>query len=651
MSNSNGSPTTPNAPVLVLGKEWEPVGGGAFGVAALNVLRALAGDAATLALDWTTHSPPASYVAATNTSTIRPIPHLCRAPDRVEVLTLRGRREHPALFGALAHQAAHQRHTRWADQAQLPPAVLAVANVLEELRVEYACITVRPQDAKYLRAAAISNPPPLHSGTRWHLASYAALTVGRVDSGVHLPQALAPVRQALTDALGDHAFQSLRDMWTDALLIPDEQPHRLVAIAERWARFVYGRSSSWGMADAGTCQDRRVTLGSRGHPDGTSSIGSPGTTGGAEADEFADPGMPGVPGTLSDAARVLADRDPARAVLDNDELAADEASIEQAERRRSQRDSDAKARERAKQRAKKKLAEFPHNDIGDPNVDPPLPDYDADDQDDMSTADEPARQDIKTQEVAGSARPNRKAATFKEPTPEDRALAKKIGVVLRKAQFRERTSVKRDEQVPPGRLRGRELVLGEAQRAMGQEVTARPFRTVRKRHGEEPPLRAGIMVDTSGSMGWASAIMGRIIWMLSHAVTNCDGKVCAVTFGGSPGLVVRPGSPPTNVRQLTGHGGREQFIEGFEVLDGAVDLVEGNGARLLIVVSDGFYSPRQRAGAADLVSRMLRRGGAVLWIADGLVSAPPGVAHLDARPLEELPVRIAEALAQHLRQS
>lgn len=624
--------------------ETPPPGATEFDRQARVAFRALCDGDDSIRFDWGDGARIGHFDPATEQSTFRPVPYLCGSINGVELLSVEGRRSDPVMFGALVHQAAHHRHTQWTDlPPNIPDSVLRVARVLEELRAEYQHVAHRPQDAKYLRSAAIVSTPPLTSGALWQVASYAALTLGRIDAGVHLTQPLNPLRTALTNAVGANVLNALYGMWRDALLLPDDSPTRLLRIAQRWVEYVAQPTL---IEEVGTCMDE------------------PGAHPALPDDEFEDPIRPDAPPALALAAEQWSRQDPKAASNEDTQSTQDDAEQEQAERRAQQNTADARKKERAKKRAEKALEKLPSNDAGDPETEPDLDlglddledeSGDSDYNDDSDTEDgppNPSQQQEKTEEDTRVLRRFARDFRFRNPEPDEQSLARKVGIALRKAQFRERTITRTRAEIPPGRLIGREVVLGEAQHATGQTVTAKPFRTTHRRHALQPPLRVGIMVDTSGSMAGLQPIMGTLMWVLAHASTYCDAKLCAVTFGGVPQLVIRPGKPPRRVRECVARGGNEQFEEGFDVIDGTLDLVDSPGARLLFVVSDGNYVPKQRKAAAEATARARRKGVIVLWLRNGPDDdIPPGATPVTIDPIEQLPAVIAAALTDLLRRS
>jgi hypothetical protein len=60
--------------------------------------------------------------------------------------------------------------------------------------------------------------------------------------------------------------------------------------------------------------------------------------------------------------------------------------------------------------------------------------------------------------------------------------------------------------------------------------------------------------------------------------------------------------------------GTEVFGRGFDALDGHLNLVYGEGVKMLVVVSDGQYTSNERANAINAVKMCSDNGVAVLWI-------------------------------------
>jgi hypothetical protein len=80
-----------------------------------------------------------------------------------------------------------------------------------------------------------------------------------------------------------------------------------------------------------------------------------------------------------------------------------------------------------------------------------------------------------------------------------------------------------------------------------------------------------------------------------------------------PGL--RKGERLRNVRVWSGRDGWEQFDYAFRALDGELNLLNGKGARLLVVVSDGQYGGTGQDVARDKwLKYCVRNGVGVVWL-------------------------------------
>jgi len=80
-------------------------------------------------------------------------------------------------------------------------------------------------------------------------------------------------------------------------------------------------------------------------------------------------------------------------------------------------------------------------------------------------------------------------------------------------------------------------------------------------------------------------ILARTSWM-------SDATSATVCFGEQVTAVTRPGHVPTHVRQFHANDDTEPFCQALDALDGALGLSRsGDGARLLVVVSDSYYTP------------------------------------------------------------
>jgi hypothetical protein len=87
-----------------------------------------------------------------------------------------------------------------------------------------------------------------------------------------------------------------------------------------------------------------------------------------------------------------------------------------------------------------------------------------------------------------------------------------------------------------------------------------------------------------------------------------------VYFGSDVFSTLKPGEHLTEVNVYTAPDGTEKFDDAFRAVDGGLNLINGTGARLLVVVSDGHYVADEFAKATATVARCARSGVAVLWL-------------------------------------
>ena len=200
------------------------------------------------------------------------------------------------------------------------------------------------------------------------------------------------------------------------------------------------------------------------------------------------------------------------------------------------------------------------------------------------------------------------------PSGPERAAAVKVAQLLEKAKYRERDAVEISSIVPPGRLRTRAMVQGAALKSKGIMTQVEPWRRTVRKHVDDPTLTLGVLVDISGSMGEAMEPMATTAWVMSEAVKRVQGKAAMVYFGESVFPTLKPGQHLDKVQVYTAPDGTEKFNKAFKALDGGLNLLNGSGARLLVVVSDGCYTGEEQQQARKWVTACESAGVGVLWL-------------------------------------
>jgi hypothetical protein len=215
------------------------------------------------------------------------------------------------------------------------------------------------------------------------------------------------------------------------------------------------------------------------------------------------------------------------------------------------------------------------------------------------------------------------------PTTAEQAAARKLARHLRAAAHRERTAIYTTSATPPGRLRMREALAAEAQRAAGAVPTAQPFQRTIHRHVPSPPLRVAIACDVSGSMYELAGPVASAAWIMARAVSHIgDARSATVIFGAHVRPVTHPGQVPAKVCEFDAADGTERFTEAIDALEAAAELTRPGAARLLVIVSDGHFLPDQCTRGQQRIDGLTATGCGVLWLGLDHRTDPMTGAHL-----------------------
>jgi len=214
----------------------------------------------------------------------------------------------------------------------------------------------------------------------------------------------------------------------------------------------------------------------------------------------------------------------------------------------------------------------------------------------------------------GGSRTNSRLIEKRAPKTDELVASTRIGQYLDKAKYRERDEKQVQSIVPPGRLRTKAILQNKALRAKGVATQVEPFRRTMRKHTDDPTLNVGVMVDISGSMGGAMQPMATTAWVMSEAVNRVQGNCAMVYFGNDVFPTLKAGQRLKEVSVYSAEDGTEKFGNAFSALDGALNLLHGNGARLLVIVSDGEYTHEEKSKCKDIVSKCKEAGVAILWL-------------------------------------
>jgi hypothetical protein len=213
-----------------------------------------------------------------------------------------------------------------------------------------------------------------------------------------------------------------------------------------------------------------------------------------------------------------------------------------------------------------------------------------------------------------TANTNSRLLEARKPMANERAAAVRVGQMLEKAKYRERDLTVRKTVVPAGRLRTRALVQQQALKAVGVNQQVEAWQQKVRKQTDEPTLTIGVMVDISGSMGHAMNPMATTAWVMSEAGRRVQARTAMVYYGQDVFPTLKAGQHLTEVRVYSANDGTEKFDLAFQALDGGLNLLNGTGARLAVIVSDGEYTSPERDAAKKWLRECQKSGVGVLWI-------------------------------------
>ena len=102
-------------------------------------------------------------------------------------------------------------------------------------------------------------------------------------------------------------------------------------------------------------------------------------------------------------------------------------------------------------------------------------------------------------------------------------------------------------------------------------------------------------------------------WILARATSHVtDAKAATVIYGHHVRALTHPGRVPTQVSLFEATDGTERFTRAVDALDAFVDLSRPGAARILINISDGYYTPHETDTGTARLARLRAAGCAVV---------------------------------------
>ena len=467
----------------------------------------------------------------------------------------------PKAAGAIYHEAMHAKHSTWdlvkaAETLKDEPSVLRALHLLEESRIERLGVTERPENRPFLRACALDIV----------LADMDDEGIKKL-SDTRQAAHMAALSLARVDAgvLKDDDVLAIKTQITT--IIPDETMDKLQHIWRQFQGIMYPEYDTERMYTLAREWDKIVQDQAKengepeeGDGDGSGGKGEPGEGGMSQAMK-----------DLMDALSEDAEATETDAQADANQQQKKEENAEKA----AQQNKAAQERNDAKKEASKVFGQ----------------------------GSGPAE-----------AKTNSTLAEVRNPTAKERAAAVQIAKELERARYRDREARRAASVIPPGRLRTRAVIEGTALQAQGIFKQTEPFKRTQRKRVEDPKLTVGLMVDISGSMSAAMQPLAVSAWVMSEATRRVQATIASVYYGYDVFPTLKPGQHFEKVNVYTAPDGTEKFDRAFKALDGQLNLLTGKGARLLVVCSDGQYTPDEQTAAQKWLTRCQQSGVGVLWI-------------------------------------
>jgi hypothetical protein len=471
--------------------------------------------------------------------------------------------------GAIYHEACHAKFSRWSlEQASKDVSNLEfeALSLLEESRIENWGVITEPKNRIFLQACAIDIVLADLKGqlskldTAWSASRLAGLTLARVDAGVLDAADVEPMAEVLNEILGADLIAELRKIWIEFQAHEEHSnPEKLYELAKKWVELVKEKADERGENPEAEAAEQQIVV-----------VVSEGSEGEGEGE-----------GSEVNAKILKALKE----IAENNDITsqgeANDQALEEEQKREIEEDNQ-KSEERNQQKAVARKV-FDRAGAG-------------------------------SGEVVDTGKSNSRLYERRQPTADERASAVKLARQLEKARYRNRNVVEFNTPIPGGKLRSRAMVQQAALRSRGVNQQVDTWRHKKRKQTDKPDLKVAVMVDISGSMGAAMKPMATTAWVMSEAVRRVEGKVGMVYYGEGVFATLKPGQHLRDVQVYTASDNTERFGQAFQAVDGEMNLVNGVGARLIVVVSDGYYQYNERENAKQMLSKAIANGVGVLWI-------------------------------------
>jgi hypothetical protein len=498
-------------------------------------------------------------------------------PETMSPLIRKDHQRYPVVWGLLGHEAAHAHFSHWMDEiderarrgklTKLDAKYLGAATILEESRIEKKHMEFRPQDQVWLQASGTQLAlEEVSKQMKEAKTEVAKINAENPEAGAHISKAVIARAAALVLARIDAGSVD-----------PDENTNAITKLVEEAfgkgdavkLRSIWTRAQRTGDYDT----DTMMALGKEWYE----LTGDDGGQG--QDDEMAMVGIPGDGDGDGDGDDPLSQAMKGKA-KDSEKEASGESERERRQkaiaRKVDKRKLEAQQEKEAKQAAR---AAF-----------------------------------------AGKGGDDRHPITgYRDPTPKEMTLARTTRRQLQAAYLPEKSVTKVSRVLPPGKLSMRAVQQQDAQAASGLMPDAEPFTYKDRQHVPTPPLKVGIIQDVSASQGAAAAAAVSGAWSLAKATQMIsDAEVVMVSFGARVDAIISPREKMPKVPMLRTPYGTDYFLDALKAVEGQLDLTRSGSARLVVILTDGYFADRDMRGRDAALKRLTEFGVKVLWmVTDG----------------------------------
>ncbi len=465
--------------------------------------------------------------------------------------------------GVIYHEALHARYSEWDLPAleAMGEQVFSVFSVLDEARIERLGVLAMPENQVFLRSSALNlalgeldEKAILEMSDVRQCAYVCALALARVDAGVLKISDVRATYEKVLEVLGKELFDALRSIWIEFQKLRTHEVERGHELAIKWLELL-----------------------NEADPEGSGKgQGGEGEDEGEDEDDSEGKGKSKGKGKILKELKDALNEDADNSDTDVRKEMNEQQTKEEQKQELKERNSKSQRQTKAKKEADKVFS----NSSG-----------------------------------GGTGTSNSRLQEQRPPKGTERANAVRLAQMLDKAKYRERSVTEVKSVLPAGRLKTRIAIQNSAMKAKGVHSELPAWRYTKRKHTDDPTLSIGVMVDISGSMSSAMDAMATTAWVLSEAGRRVQARTAMVYFGQDVFATLKVGQKLEQVSVWTAPDGTEVFGRAFDALDGHLNLVYGEGVKLLVVVSDGHYTASENNNAREAVKLCADNGVAVLWLA------------------------------------